>query len=410
MIRKIPLEKAVVGMYVHDINCEGLNAAYLPRQFMISDVLMLQKLRATNVPHIFIDTARGLDVIPDHIAELDEWAESIRKTFLFPAKEEPKAAPAAPARFSYKGASRREIVDHANKLYSDANNFMQATMNDLRVGKHINVRQCERAVDDIMESVLQSPSVMLPLVQIKTHDDYTYQHSVAVAALAVIFGQALELPRNEIREVAFGGLLHDVGKARVPGKLLNKIEPLEPAELAIMESHATHTISILQGTAGISSIAYCAATQHHERVDGSGYPYGLQGGQVSLYGQIIGIIDTYDAMISPRAYQKGMPQTEALRKLFEWSKSKFDNTLVQAFIKALGIYPVGSLVRLESGKLAVVREVPSNNLLNPTVLVMYDCKEECHVSPTLVNLSMSHDRIANYESFDRWGIARTGWI
>jgi putative nucleotidyltransferase with HDIG domain len=265
-------------------------------------------------------------------------------------------------------------------------------------------------VDSIVDSMFRFPSALLPLAQMKTSHEYTFQHSVSVSALAVAFGRVLDMSRTEIKDVALGGLLHDVGKALVPGRILNKAGKLDEAEFDVMKSHAVHTAKLLSDiTGGVSEITFNAAAQHHERYDGTGYPYGLKGDSISRHGQMLAIVDVYDAITSIRAYHKGMPPTETLRKMFGWSGTHFNPELVQAFIKGIGIYPAGSLVRMESERLGIVREVSPDKLLQPIVQIIYDCKKSTYIDPVKVDLSKSNDKIKSNESFEFWGISQSKW-
>jgi HD-GYP domain-containing protein (c-di-GMP phosphodiesterase class II) len=302
-----------------------------------------------------------------------------------------------------------EEFEHAKNLYANANKLMQNLMHDVRMGKQIQIDKCVPVVDNIFDSMFSAPSALLPLAQMKTRDEYTFQHSVSVAALSIAFGRVLNLPHTEIKELALGGLLHDVGKAKVPGKILNKPGKLDDAEYLVMKTHAANTSDLLTNTEGVSKIALNAASQHHERYDGTGYPQGLKGDEISLHGQMLAIVDVYDAITSIRVYHKGMPPTEALRKMFEWSGSHFNPRLVQAFIKGIGVYPAGSLVRMESGKLGIVRELVPDKLLQPIVQLIYDCKKMCHIDPYTVNLSAVDDKIKSHESFEKWGINQALW-
>src|SRR5208282_2816128 len=166
---------------------------------------------------------------------------------------------------------------------------------------------------------------------------------------------------------------------------------------------------LLNDIKGVSEITFNAAAQHHERYDGTGYPHGLEGDEISLHGQMIAIVDFYDAITSLRIYKKGIPPTEALRKLYESSGTHFNSSLVQAFIKGVGIYPAGSLVRMESGRLGIVRDVVPDKLLQPVVQLIYDCKTKCLIPPETVDVSASNDKIKSHESFEKWGIDQAKW-
>lgn len=389
MIKKIPLSHLKIGMYVYDLNLVWEKHPFVWHCFQIEDADTLNQIFSSGISELEIDSELGIDV------------QTLAET---PLPELSTHVPSIIAHLSPAGH-----FNHAKELYASANKLMQVMMKDVRLGKQVDIEVCDPIVNNILDSMFHAPSALLPLAQIKTRDEYTFQHSVSVSALAVAFGRVLNLPRTEIRELAMGGLLHDIGKAKVPGRILNKPGKLDDAEFTVMKCHASDTADILKNAKGISEIAFNAAAQHHERYDGSGYPKKLIGEQISLHGQMIAIVDVYDAITSLRVYHKGMPPTEALRKLFEWSKTHFNPKLVQAFIKGVGIYPAGSLVRMESEKLGIVREVVPDKLLQPIVQLIYDCKRMGHINPELVDLSISKDKIVSHESFDKWGIDQSKW-
>ncbi len=392
-IRKIPVEQLTVGMYVHDLNCGWMDHPFVTNQFLIKDAATLRKVRDVGMKEIFIDTSAGRDVGGPAAA---------------PGTAPEPRGPEAPA--VAKAPPFAEEVRRARKLHSEANRLVSDMMSDIRLGKQIEVEQCEPLVENILDSIFRLPDALLPLAQVKTRDEYTFQHCVSVSALAVAFGRALVMSRDEIKELAMGGLLHDAGKAVVPIEILNKPGKLTDEEFVVMRDHASHGAELLKKTHGVSEIAYHAAAEHHERYDGTGYPRGLKGEEISIYGQMMAIVDVYDAITSIRVYHKGMPPTEALRKIFEWSKFHFNPRLVQAFIKGIGIYPAGSLVRMESGKLGIVREVMPTHLLQPVVKIIYDADRQCYLNPEVVDLSRSKDKISAHESYDKWGIDQAAWL
>lgn len=385
MIKKIPASQLKIGMYVNDLDRVWANHPFAWNCFTVADADTLKKISAAGIAELEIDTENGADA---------EATYSERSTY----------APKLIAGLSPVGQ-----FNYAKNLYSNASKLMEDMMKDVRVGKPVSTEQCEPMVENIIDSMYTFPSAFLPLAQIKNRDEYTFQHSVSVSALAVAFGKVLNMPRHEIKELAMGGLLHDVGKAKVPGRILNKPGKLDEAEFTVMKHHATDTADLLKGVKDISEIAFNAAAQHHERYDGTGYPLGLKGDEISLHGQMLAIVDVYDAITSIRVYHKGMPPTEALRKMYEWSGSHFNPRLVQAFIKGIGIYPAGSLVRLESDKLGIVREVVPEKILQPVVQLIFDCKKACAIHPETVDLSASNDKIKSHESFENWGIDQARW-
>jgi putative nucleotidyltransferase with HDIG domain len=395
MIKKISIDQLKIGMYIYDLNLAWADHPFAWHCFMIEDEDTLKQIATSGAQAVNIDTSLG-----DDVGCLAAPADK---------SEVPYSEPSTLVSHIIAKRSPLEEFEHAKKLYANANRLMQDMMKDIRLGKQIELEQCSPMVDSIVDSMFSAPSALLPLAQMKSRDEYTFQHSVSVAALAVAFGRVLEMPRAEIKELAMGGFLHDVGKAKVPGHILNKPGKLDDAEFGVMKTHATNTAELLRGVHGISEIAFNAASQHHERYDGTGYPRRLKGEEISLHGQALAIVDVYDAITSIRIYHKGMPPTEALRKLFEWGSTHFNPRLVQAFIKGIGIYPAGSLVRMESEKLGIVREVVPDKLLQPVVQLIYDCTKMCTIKPELVDLAASNDKIKSHESFEKWGINQASW-
>ena len=396
MIKLIPIEKLLPGMYIHDLNCGWMEHNFVRNRFPVKSSEIVDKVRALGVHELYIDTSRGLDLEEaptqeEAAHEVDEALEAI--AIVAPAQQ----------------ASVQHEVQRARNLHSEANRIVRDMMGDIRLGKQIQLEQIEPLVERIVDSIFRQQDAMLPLARLKDHDEYTFQHSVSVCALMTSFARTLELPREIIHEIAIGALLHDVGKAKVPDQILNKPAKLTDAEFAKMKSHVVQSKIILQGTPGISQIALDVAAQHHERFDGTGYPNKLKGDEISLYGQMGAIVDVYDAITSNRVYHKGMAPTEALRKLLEWSKFHFNPTLVQAFIRAVGIYPTGSLVRLESRRLAVVQAQNPENLMQPVVKVIFHTRGY-YLTPETVDLRHSQDRIVGHEDFEAWDIDPARWL
>jgi HD-GYP domain-containing protein (c-di-GMP phosphodiesterase class II) len=201
-------------------------------------------------------------------------------------------------------------------------------------------------------------------------------------------------------------MLHDIGKVRVPDAVLNKPGRLTEKELATMKTHVVHSRRILEATPGIPPAAIDVAGLHHERHDGTGYPDGLAGDAISRIGQMAAICDVYDAITSNRVYHKGLQPTEALRKIFEWSRFHFNPELAQAFLRCIGIYPVGALVMLESRRLALVVDQHQGNLLQPLVRVIFHSGSNRYLPPEDLDLSRPtcSDRIVRHETPADWGI------
>ena len=282
-------------------------------------------------------------------------------------------------------------------------------MQDVRLGKQIELEQVNPIVERMSESILRNQDALLSLCRIKQKDNYTFLHSVSIGALMMSFARAVNLSPEEMRQVGIGGMLHDIGKTKVPDKILNKPGKLTEEEFLIMKSHVVHSRDILSDTPGIAQASLDVAAQHHERYDGSGYPLKLKGSEMSIYGQMASIVDVYDAITSDRCYHKGMEPTVALRKLFEWSKFHFNPELVHTFVRSIGIYPVGTLVMLESGRIGIVIEQSGVSLALPLVRAIFNAKKGYYITPEDVDLSKplgqgGADKIVSHESPAKWGI------
>jgi len=391
MIKRIRSEQLTPGMFIHDLNCGWTDHPFVFNTFLVKDEATIQTIVAYGIRELYIDTAAGLDVSD---ALTKEEVDSEIHEQIVRVAHAAKPTPPAPL--------QEEIVV-ARQVHSEANQVVHSIMTDIRLGKQIEVEKVEPVVERVTESIFRNKDALTSLSRIKQKDNYTFQHSVSVCALLVSFTHAMDYERDVIMEAGLGGLLHDIGKMKVPDAVLNKPGALTPAEFTVMQSHAALGRDLLKQTTGVPQTAILVASQHHERFDGTGYPDKLKEDGISLFGQMAAIVDVYDALTSNRIYHKGMEPTAALKKLFEWSKFHFNEELVQHFIRVIGIYPVGSLVSLESGQLAVVVQQGEKNLLQPLVRVIFDL-EKGFITPRDLNLANSQDRIVYHELPDKWGI------
>jgi len=393
VIKLVPVARLRPGMYIHDLHCGWLQHDFVRNRFLVADADDVARIRALGVAEVSIDTTRGLD--PDAA----------------PAATAPGrpdlAGPPPPA--VHTASKATSPPERARNLHREANEIVRNLLVDVRLGRQIEIEKVEPLVARIVDSIFASADALLPLARLKQHDNYTFQHSVSVCALMTAFARTLGLPRETIREIAIGALLHDVGKARIPDEILNKPGKLTEAEFERMKSHVVQSKLILMATPGISPIALEVASEHHERYDGSGYPNRLAGEAISLRGRMAAIVDVYDAITSERVYHKGMPPTEALRKLLEWSSNHFEPRLVQAFIRSVGIYPTGALVRLESRRLAVVQAQNADKPTLPRVKVIFHTAGH-YLQPEDLDLRRSQDRIVAHEDFADWNIDPARWL
>jgi HD-GYP domain-containing protein (c-di-GMP phosphodiesterase class II) len=300
-----------------------------------------------------------------------------------------------------------EELGRAAQLCASARPAVESMFNEVRMGKAIDAQSALPLVEEISGSVMRNPHALISLSQLKERDDYTYMHSVAVCAMMVALSKQIGLDDEQTRQAGLGGLLHDLGKGGIPLDILNKPGKLTDAEFAIVKKHPEHGHRLLLegGSAGAIPLDICL--HHHEKTDGSGYPHRLAGNAISSFAKMGAICDVYDAITSNRPYKNGWDPAESLRKMAEWTSGHFDESLFQAFVKCLGIYPVGSLVGLESGRLGVVIEQAGDSLLTPRVRVFFSTRSGTQIPAEVVDLSRpgTHDRIIGRENPAAWGFA-----
>lgn len=394
MIKKVRKEDLKLGMFVHDLNCAWWEHSFLRSRFMLRREEDLQKLLESSLGEVYIDTVKGLDV--GDAPTLEEVDQDLNARMLKLAE----MTKGAPARTSFQ-----EEMGFAKQIQTEANKVIHGVLTDVRLGRQLELERVSPMVGHIADSILRNPGALVSLNRIKERDRYTFQHSVSVATLLIAFCRAMDMEAQVIQDVGMGGMLHDIGKMRVPDHVLNKPGKLTDGEFETMKSHVTLGLQVLRQTPGIPLTVLQVSGEHHEKYGGKGYPDGLHGIQISQIGRMAAVVDVYDAITSNRVYHTGMEPAVALKKLFEWSEFHFDPDLVQRFIQAVGIYPVGSLVRLDSQRLAVVVEQGEGGLLYPIVKVVYDLRKNARVKPFNLDLALPSsggDHILAYEQPENW--------
>ncbi|WP_374260463.1 HD-GYP domain-containing protein [Zoogloea sp.] len=398
MLKKIPVARLKPGMFIHELCGDWMSHPFWRAKFKLSGDGDLRRIVEAGIQFVYIDTDRGLDdqdAIP---------AEAVQA-----AVEDEIAAALAVPDDSQLRVSVQEEMARARKVHEQAHKVVRSMMSDVRLGKAISLEDADPVVEAITGSVLRNGGALLGLIGIKNKDDYTFLHSVSVCTLMIAFGRSLGLEGDALRQGGIGGLLHDIGKMKVPDEVLNKPGRLTDAEFELIKRHPGDGHAVLLETPGIGPVPLDITRHHHERLDGSGYPDKLKADDISTMARMAAIVDVYDAITADRCYHKGMPAAEALRKMWEWSSAHFDQKLLQAFMRCVGIYPVGSLVRLESGRLGVVIEQNESNLLMPRLRVFFSTRSNGYIKPEIVDLSRrlgagGGDRIVSAEAPDKWGV------
>jgi len=389
MRKKIGVDELAVGMYLQDLGASWIKNPFWRSSFLISDPKDIALLKASKIDHVWIDTSKGLDVPQGYAG--------------FPETE--------PAALSELSSGKRnapvtmgEELSRAAEICAEAKQAVTSMFREARMGNTVDAAGAGQLVQDISDSVARNASAMISLARLKTADDYTYMHSVAVCAMMIALARQLGLDEGQVRAAGEAGLLHDMGKALVPLEILNKPGKLTDAEFVVVRQHPALGHDLLRRAPGVGPVTLDVCLHHHEKMDGTGYPMGLDGDRISLFAKMGAVCDVYDAITSNRPYKEGWDPAESMRKMGQWAEGHFDPVVFQAFAKSLGIYPVGSLVRLTSGALGVVTQQNTNALTTPVVKVFFSTRT--HERTEVIEMDLSargcRERIVAREDPAKW--------
>ena len=401
MLKKIAVADLRLGMHVHRFEGAWINHPFWRAKFVINAMADLRAAQASAVRECWIDVALGVDVAPH--APIEAAAEQITEPVTSPSTA--AAATQIGSGASDAPASMDDEVRRAAALCKRSRAAVQSMFAEARLGKALDPQQCIPLVQDISDSVYRNPGALVSLARLKTADDYSYMHSVAVCALMVSLGRTLGLDAVACREAGLAGLLHDMGKALMPIEILNKPGKLSDEEFAIMRTHPERGWALLKEGKSVSDAVLDVCLHHHERVDGNGYPHRLPAAELSLLVRMSAVCDVYDAVTSNRPYKAGWDPGPSVARMAGW-KGHFDAAVFAAFVKSIGIYPIGSLVRLVSGKLAVVVEQNPHATTLPKVKVFFSALANEPLPLQVIDLTHSSERIAGREPREAWNFAQ----
>ncbi len=409
MLKRIHIQHLTLGMYLHEFCGSWMDHPFWRAKFLLKDPGDLARIQATAIQEIWIDTDKGLDVAAGTASVSREEADALIDTDFSRLEDLPPIkvtlpSPPPPPKRNRNPADMHSELKMAAAICVKSKEAVVSMFNEARMGRAVDSASAQSLVEEISDSVTRNPGALISLARLKTADDYTYMHSVAVCALMVALAKQLKLKDDQQRLAGMAGLLHDLGKAAIPLAVLNKPGKLTDQEFTVVRSHPVEGYHMLKEGGNVPDAVLDACLHHHEKVDGSGYPDKLQGEGISVIARMTAICDVYDAITSDRPYKRGWDPAESLHRMAEWTKDHFDARIFQAFVKSIGIYPVGSLVRLTSGRIGVVTEQSAAALTAPMVKVFFSTKSDLRIPPEMVDLSAPGctEKIVAREDPDKW--------
>lgn len=392
MIKKIDTADVRLGMYIHKISGDWMSHPFWKNSFLLSEQKDLEKLKNCGVTELWIDTAKGLDQVnPEPVT-----TESV--------PVENQSGQPVPSSKKIENVILEEELLAARKIHNKTKEAVTTMFSEVRMGKAVQVEEAVVLVDEITQSIERNTNALLSLIRLKTADEYTYLHSVAVCVLMVALGKQLGLRGEELKQVGVAGLLHDIGKMAIPPEILNKPGKLTDEEFKIIKDHPRKGWDILRSVHEANDPALDVCLHHHERVDGTGYPEKLSADNLTLHARMGAVCDVYDAITSDRCYKKGWEPAEAIKKMATWKDGHFDETVFRAFVKTIGIYPNGTLLKLKSGRLGIVTEQSEKSIVTPLVKVFFSIRANGHIPAEIIDLSKSADSIVSAENPQQWGL------
>ena len=380
MLRRIKAEQLQVGMFVSRLGGPWINHPFWRSRFLVSSDEQIEQILAANVQDVWIDILKGRNLPMQGAPEVADSEEDAQPESDF-----------------------EDELEHARELIKSGRAVIGSIFNDVRMGHALETNGALLLVDSASTSLSRHSQALLAMARLKAKDDYTYLHSYSVCALMIAVGRTLKLPDGEVRELGLAGLVHDIGKLTLPESLLMKAGDLSPAEYEQMRRHPSAGYRILNEARLYTNIPLDVCVHHHERVDGKGYPFGLFENEISVHAKIAAICDTYDSLTSPRPNHLAWSPARAMEYIAVRVDTLFDRRVFKAFTRTVGIYPLGTVLRLRSGRLAVVCGQNANEPLRPRVMTFYSVSQSAPLPQEVLDLTQSEDSVIAFEDARQWG-------
>jgi len=376
LIKKIGINELETGMDVCGVGKGPGEDLFFMNNILIRDANDIRKLIENGYTCVFVDLAGEKSPLHEPGAQdpiaAAMGAGSVDMTAVRSLKEDE--------------AGFKEELREACRIREDALGVVKDVLCDARLGKSINKDKLDALLGNIVDSIFRNRHALTSLARLKAYDDYTFTHSVNVCILSIALGRNLGFMREELMALGVGALLHDLGKILLPESLVNKPGLYTAAERVKVQEHPSLGADFVSESADVKLESIYVVSQHHERHDGSGYQWNLRKDEIHRFARMAGVTDIYDAMTTDRVYRRGLLPTEVLKILYLRGADYFGAGLVDSFIRSIGIYPIGSLVELNTGEVGLVTSVNQSDLVRPNILVVFDKDKSLYDRPFGVDL------------------------
>jgi len=380
---KIKTVELELGMYVAELDRPWLETSYALQGFQIKSQMDIAKL-TQNTEYVFIDPDKSKGELSQQ-NNSDSDLKNNSDSDLTEDQKKQLLTNIKPRHYEDQTDFNLEL-EEAFGNHNTLVNAVANVMEDIAKNKKLKLPVLEKAVEPMIESVIRNSEAFSWLTMMKNRDEYTYNHSVSCSIWAVAFGRNLGLQKKELQSLALGALLFDVGKMKLPEKLINNPNRFTPSEFKQITKHVEHSVKIVKSIKGINDDVIQMVATHHERQSGNGYPKRLKGNHIPLFGKIAGIVDCYDALISHRLFATAISPHDAIRKLYEWSNIDFQAELIEQFIQIVGIYPVGTIIELSDGRIGVVVAHHRVWRLRPKIMLLLDTNKKPYASFDIIDI------------------------
>jgi len=389
---KIPVSQLKVGMYICKLDRPWLETPFPFQGFYLRTTHEVNEVKGF-CQHVYIDSQKGTQTYKEsEISKpspllVNETENKSKKKSSYVLASDLRKIDLDIGKYEKNTKPFKKEINNAKSLFSDLSHSVEQISFNIRVGKKIDVAKTKSLTRSVVKSVINNPNTMIWLSRLKDKGDYTYNHSLRSSVLATVFGRYLGLSENDLIKLASGVLLADIGKTKIKRSLLNSTEKLSNSDKILMKSHVELGVEMLAKEKNIDHTILVIAETHHERFNGSGYPYGLVGTEIPFFGQIAGLVDVFDAITSKKSYGKQLTPAQAMDWLYSQKNKLFSSSLIDDFVQAIGLYPPGTIVELTDNSIGLVVSHNPEKRLRPEIFLLKDSKNESIKSHKTIDLS-----------------------